>query len=193
MFIFGACVNVPPSGNTFSQEMDRIDETYKASPNDSEEVRRNKEYFAGNARVEAMKSRENNRVFKNTVLRTTLSERFCPEWRPYFALEAIECKATYDYTLFLKLSCENKNQKLSLNSQIKWQIANQEGYVNANKMDSVAVRFFLKRTVKHIDGPPLEDPEMPSTFDIVISGTRIKLKSNQNADVPVVVPKEVCQ
>ena len=98
-----SCVNAPPSGDVFSQEMNRIDQTYKVSPQDSEETRKTKEVLAGNARVEAMKARESSRVFKNTVLRTTLSERSCPEWRPYFALEAIECKATYNYAMYLTL------------------------------------------------------------------------------------------
>jgi hypothetical protein len=192
-FLLISCVSAPPSGSPISQGMNNIEETYKTSPNDSEITRREKEELKGRARVEMMKSQDSARAFKNTVLRSNLSERSCPEWRPYFVLEAIECKAVYDYAIYLKLDCEDKNMRINPSTSIKWKVENQEGFATLNNMNAVSVRFKVNRTIKAVGGPPVEDPDMPREFSIRLKEVDFKISSAQSANKSFLLPINICK
>lgn len=188
-----ACASPPPSGSPLIQRMNQIDETYRSSVKDSEETRKEKQFLAGQARVDAMKSREESRLFKNTILRTTLAERQCPEWRSNFVLEAIECKAIYSYALYLKMECEDKTLRVPSGTEVKWKIASHEGLTSVNQSSAILVRFQKNRTTQTVNGPPLEDPDAPTTVQVLINKRIFEISSHQFAEEPLVLPSTFCR
>ena len=187
-FLLSSCASQPetPQGR-FDKRMSEIDHDYGVSDPNRAAMLRSITFQEREAKIERERTSPRDRVLRTTAIKTE-----CPSLRPKFALEKTTCSTVYRYEIWIQLSCQNPRLKVKPDTIVHWNIAGEEGTVGVSRTESVNIQLDKIRTTKAVGDPPVEDGDVPRSFELGIGEMVVKIPSDGSTKGTLLVKNSLC-